>query len=282
MAVFSTPLRVLSFLVLSAALFVGGRAQGQPVHTRTDTIEVDPDVEVELHAFRGRVEVSTWERSAVRLHGEIEDTASTADEAPSIQVAGEDSILTVKPNGKTMDLDLFTALGAMTWMRGEPEGPMTVYSVRVPVDASVTLSLDAADAAVSGVEGDVKIEGVSSSVDVRDVGGRVIAGTLSGPLYAEDVRGKLIMGTAHGDLQVRLSTLANKLNVDSYTGDAEITLPADAAFNLGTDITWGDGVASDFSIPNSPIREDGTVPIGGGGPTVFFESFTGSLTLKAE
>ena len=282
MAVFSPLRRVLSILVLGSVLFVGGRAQAQSIHTITDTIAVDPDVEVELHAFRGRVEVTSWDRAAVRLSGQIEDTTSTPDETPEIQVTRRDSTLTVKPNGKTMDLDIFTVLGEITWLGGTPEGPTTRYSVRVPADASVTLYLDAADAEVSGVKGDVRVVGVTSSVEIRNVEGEVDAGTLSGPLYAEDIRGELIMGTAHGDLQANLSTVPQILHVDSYTGNAEITLPADAAFDLKTDITWGSGVTSDFAMPDSSSQEDGTIPIGGGGPTVFFESFSGRLTLKAE
>lgn len=187
MTICSTPLRVSMVAVFGVVLCLGGTVQAQSTRTMTDTIAVDPDVEV--HAFRGRVEVTTWNRSAVRLHGETEGAASTADEASEIQATREDSTLTIRPNGKKMDLDIFTVLESMVWMRGEPNGLKTIYSIRVPTDASVVLK---------------------------------------------------------------------------------------------TDITWGGGVTSDFAIPDSASQEDKSVPIGGGGPEVIFESFSGSLTLRAE
>jgi hypothetical protein len=284
MAALSASLRALSLLVLSAVLFVGGRVQAQPTHTTTDTIEVDPSVEVEAHAFRGRVEVSTWDRSAVRLRAEIAASDSGSGAAPAVQVVQEaDTTLSIRPNGKTVDSPgVFTVLDVMTWGRDGPVGPKTAYSVRVPADASVTLNLDAADAVVSGVKGEVRFKSVSSVIEVRDVRGPVFGGTLSGTLHAEGIRDELRVGTFSGDLRARLSAFADDLHVYSYTGDADITLPADAAFDLKTDITWGGGVASEFSLPSSPGREDGAVPIGGGGPTVFFDSFSGSLTLNAE
>jgi hypothetical protein len=170
----------------------------------------------------------------------------------------------------------------MTWGREEPHGPKTFYSVRVPADASVTLSLDAADAEVSGVTGEVRIASVSSSVDIQDVQGPVFAGILSGTLDAEGLRDELRVGIYSGDLRARFSTLVDDLHVFSYTGDSEITFPADASFKLKTDITWGDVVTSNIAMPDSVAPDDGPVSIRGGGPTVLFESFTGSLTLQGE
>jgi hypothetical protein len=41
-------------------------------------------------------------------------------------------------------------------------------------------------------------------------------------------------------------------------------------------------VTSDFAMPDSAAQEDGSIPIGGGGPMIAFESFSGDLTLRAE
>lgn len=283
MAVFSIPLRVLAVVVLSGFLCLSGTVQAQSTRTMTDAIAVDPDVEVELHAFRGRVEVTAWDRPAVRLRGEIEDAAPASDESAEIQVVRGDSTLTIKPNGETVESPgFFTVLDIMTWGREEPDGPKTAYSVRVPTDASVTLKLDAADAAVNGVGGDVTIEGISSSVDVREVEGRVLAGTVSGTLHAEDVRGKLGLATFSGDLRTRLSALVNDVHVGTFWGDVEVRLPTSAAFDFETDITWADVVTSNIAMPDSATHDDGPVSIHGGGPTVLFESFGGSLTLQGE
>lgn len=255
--------------------------QAQSTRTMTDTIAIEPDAEVELHAFRGEVEVTTWDRPAVRLHAEIESSDPGASNLEVLQEA--DSTLSIRPNGKTVDSPgFFTVLDIMTWGREEPDGPQTVYSVRVPADASVTLNLDAADAEVSGVKEAVVIEGVSSSVQVRDVQGKVIAGTVSGTLHAEDIQGKVGLATFSGDLRARLSALANDVHVGTFWGDVEVRLPTSAAFDFETDVTWADVVTSNIAMPDSATHDDGPVSIHGGGPTVLFESFGGSLTLQGE
>jgi hypothetical protein len=282
MSLFANPLRVLPLIFLSGVLLMGKPVQAQSTRTMTDTIAVDPGVEVEIHAVKGSVAVDVWDRSSVGVHATIDDATSESGDPSEVQVVHGNGTLTIKPNGNTVDSPgIFTVLGAMMWEREPPTGPTTSYSVQVPADASVSLSLDAADATVSGVEGEVKVEGVSSSITVRDVGGKVLAGTLSGALQAEDVRGELLVGTFSGDLQANFSTLPEEVKMGSFSGDAEITLPADAAFDLKTDITWG-GVTSDFAMPDSSSRGDGSVPIGGGGSPITFESFNGSLMLRAK
>lgn len=117
---------------------------------------------------------------------------------------------------------------------------------------------------------------------MRDVTSRVITGTVSGTLHAENIRGELIFETFSGDLTLRSSSVPAKSQLGNFSGDAEVVLPADAAFNLRTEITWGGGVTSDFAMPDSLAQGDGPIPIGGGGATLAFESVSGSLTLRPE
>jgi hypothetical protein len=266
-------------LVLLAGLFVAA-PDAHAQHTRTvrDTIALRPNGKVTVSAAAGSVRVATWDRPAIEMTLRLEDDDAARVADTRVHVEGDSSQVSIRTDNADPDGPGFWSLIGL----GSAEGPATYYTLRVPTTASVRVSAQSATIDVEGLEGNVTVEGASSPIRVRNVGGRVVAGTVSGSLHAENVQGELIFGTFSGDLQFRAPRLPTKSVVGSFSGDAEVVLPADAAFNLKTDITWGGGVASDFSMPDSSRQDDGSIPIGGGGPTLTFESFSGSLTLRAE
>jgi hypothetical protein len=277
MNVFSISLRVLSVVMLSG-LLVAGTAQAQHTRSVERTIDLQPDGKVELSAVAGSVRVTTWDRPAVEMALQIDGKTAAAVDDIDVQVEGDESHLKIRTSNADSDgMGLLDLLGL-----GASGGPATNYTLQVPKTATLRISTKSGTVDVTGVEGDVIVEGMSASVHVRDIGGRVIAGTFSGPLRAENVRGELIFGTFSGDLSLRATSLPAKSQIGSFSGNAEVVLPADAAFNLKTESSWGGTVTSDFAMPDSAAQEDGSIPIGGGGPMIAFESFSGDLTLRAE
>lgn len=278
MNVLSITLRAFGVIVLSGLLVAGVGAQAQHTRSVEQTINLQPDGKVELSVVAGSVRVTTWDRPAVEMALQIDGETATQVDNIRVQVEGDDSHVKIRTSNADSDgvgvLDLI-GLGAS-------EGPATNYTLRVPRNASLKVSTKSAGVEVTGLDGDVIVEGMSASVHVRDIGGRVVAGTFSGPLRAENVQGELIFGTFSGDLSLRSTTLPTKSQIGSFSGNAEVVLPSDAAFNLKTESSWGGTVTSDFAMPDSAVQDDGTVPIGGGGPTIAFESFSGDLTLRAE
>ncbi len=266
-------------LALLAGLFVGEMtAHAQSTRTVRDTMGLRSDGTLKVSAAAGSVSVATWERSAVEMTLRIEGPEAASVENLRVHVEEDSSEVSIRTSNADPEGPGFWDLIGL----GSTEGPATYYTLRVPATASARVSAKSASVEVEGLEGDVKVEGASSSVRVKDVEGDLMAGTLSGSVHAENVQGKLIFGTLSGDLFFQSSTLPPKSQIGSFSGDAEVVLPADAAFNLKTDITWGGGMTSDFVMPDSSSRTDGSIPIGGGGPTLTFESFSGSLTLRAE
>ena len=278
MNAFSLSLRFLSILVLSGLLAVGIEAQAQHTRSAEQTIDLQPDGKVELSAVAGSVRVSTWDRPAVGMALQIKGSSAAAVDDIRVQVEGDDSHVKIRTSNADPDGVGFLDLIGF----GSTGGPATNYTLRVPKAASLRISTKGGTVEVAGLGGDVTVEGMSTSVHVRDIGGRVIAGTFSGPLRAENVRGELIFGTFSGNLYLRATSLPAKSQIGSFSGNAEVVMPADAAFNLKTETTWGGKITSDFALPDSSAQDDGTIPIGGGGPTIAFESFSGDLTLRAE
>jgi DUF4097 and DUF4098 domain-containing protein YvlB len=270
--------RVLGLLLLCGGILASIDARAQHARTVNRTIEVRPDGRVELSARAGSVRVTTWDRPAVDVALQIDGGSAARVADVRIQVerdAGHVKIRTNKddPDGPGL-LDLIGV--------GSADGPSMNDTLRIPKTASLRVATTSAAVDVSGVEGNVTVEGLSAPIRVRDIGGRVVAGTFSGSLRAEAVRGELVFGTFSGGVHLQTASLPAKSQIGSFSGSAKVLLPADAAFNLRAETSWGGTVASDFALPDSAEGADGEVAVGGGGPTITFESFNGDLTLRAE
>jgi hypothetical protein len=266
-------------LVLLVGIFVAG-LDAHAQHTRTvrDTIGLRPDGKVKVSAAAGSVRVATWDRPTVGMTLRIEGDDAAQVQDTRVLVEGDSSTVSIRTDNADPGGPGFWDLIGL----GSAEGPATYYRLNMPATASLRVSTKSTSVSVEGLTGDVTVEGTASSIHVRNLTGRVVVGTLSGPLHAENVQGEVIFGTLSGNFHLRSTSLPTKTQIGSFSGDAEVVLPADAAFDLKTEITWGGGVTSDFAMPDSTAQGDGPVSIGGGGPTVTFESFSGSLTLRAE
>lgn len=249
----------------------------QPAHTLEETVEFESEGEVELIAERGTLQIEAWDRSAVEVAVEVGEWASGQEREDPVEIEKEGRKLVVQTAGADPD-------GAGFWdligLGGDPDAPRTHYTLRVPPTVSLSVTTQRGSVEVDGIDGESTIEGYSASVTVRDAGDVTIA-TFSGDLHAENVRGPLTFATFSGDASVEGEAPVAEHTIASFSGDAEIVFPADAAFDLRTDVSWG-GVSSDFVLPDSIAQTDGPVSVGGGGPSVIFESVGGRLTLRAQ
>jgi hypothetical protein len=270
--------RVLG-LVLGISLFLGAHVvQAQQSRTITKTLDRPADGEVEVIAERGRIEVQAWDRPEVEVQAEVRAGEAGPDDPFPVTVTTEDGTVLVETASADPDgAGLWTLIGL-----GGAGGPKMHYSIRMPAAASLSVTTQEGCVWIEGLASEVIVESYSAPVEIRNLSGKVTAATYSGPLRAENVRGPLTLATFSGDATVRGPAPAAKHTVASFSGDAEIVFPADAAFDLLTAISWGGSVTSDFPLPDSTAQGDDPVSIGGGGPSVVYESFSGSLTLRAE
>jgi len=270
--------RFFVFAVWVGILLPGGKAEAQMSRTFTKTVDIETTGTVTLNVVKGSARVTTWDRPAVEVRAQVDGKNAAQIKKAQLQVeeASREVTIRMQETGGG-EGGLLALLGL-----GESDGPDTHYRIRMPVTADLSLTTESASVEVRGVAGDGTIEGASSPIHLRNVTGDATIATFSGSLDADSLRGDLIFATFSGDATVRRQALDGDHQLATFSGNADITLPADAAFDLQTDITWGGSVTSDFAAPDSSAQGEGPLPIGGGGPTLAFESFSGSLTLRAE
>lgn len=278
MTLLSRYVRGLGLALLCGIALSGMEGKAQPSRSLTETVDLRPGGEVEINVVSGRVVVTTWERSAVEMQARIDGETAEEIENIEIQAEGSESRVTIEAEGQDAgDIGFFTLLGF-----GQSSGPETNYRLQVPATASLSITSESAPIEVEGLEGDVVIEGASSPIRLDEVAGDVRVATFSGSLEADKVQGSITFATFSGDARVQIATIAGRSQFASFSGDVHLTIPSDAAFDLRTDVSWGGTVRSEFEEVKSAVHDGETVSIGGGGPSIVFESFSGGLVLQSE
>lgn len=272
----TTTSRITTFVLLSLVLVAS--AWGQPSRVVTDTVDLDPAGGVEIEAQAGSIHVQPWDRSAVGIQVRIEGESSEQLNDTEVTVRKKRQSVIISPEGEDVgDTGFFELLGMTSY-----EGPKTYYTVRMPRTASLHVRSESAAVEIAGLKGDVTIEGGASPVTLRKVHGDATVATFSGSLTVDDTRGAITFATFSGDATGRLKAIPDDSQFASFSGDVLLTLPADAAFDLRTDVSWGGSVSTDFDGSDASPGEKDVRSFGGGGPLVQFESFSGSLQLRAE
>ncbi|MEJ2540799.1 MAG: DUF4097 family beta strand repeat-containing protein [Gemmatimonadota bacterium] len=195
-----------------------------------------------------------------------------------------------------------------------------VVVLEIPAWMPLTIRSRELDVSVSGVEaevrievldGDVRLERLSTTVDARTVDGEVdvreTSGTLQlftadGDVRVVGHRGSLQVESTDGDLMLRevngpvvqASTLdgdvdfdgvvggAGSLDLSTHDGDVDVTLPASIQADVEVS-TFDGGFTSDFRALTRGFRAGEPVRfrIGDGGARIALRSFSGDISIHS-
>jgi DUF4097 and DUF4098 domain-containing protein YvlB len=129
------------------------------------------------------------------------------------------------------------------------------------------MELDPSEIEVSGVNGNARLEAHNKDIDV------------------EDVAGQLDIGNSHGDIKIGYSAPPRaNVNVTNDSGDVDLTLPENSAFELSAASRSGD-VESDFEGPSlKPANDEESERLdgkfGGSGPQITIATTYGTIHLR--
>jgi DUF4097 and DUF4098 domain-containing protein YvlB len=104
------------------------------------------------------------------------------------------------------------------------------YEILVPIDASVTLQSTSATMHAEGLRGDITLEGVGSSVDVRDISdAHVHVKTMNGPVTLTNIR------NGH----VEIDSVSGEVDMTSVTGPLVQVISTSGRINYAGDFGSG-------------------------------------------
>jgi DUF4097 and DUF4098 domain-containing protein YvlB len=301
--------RLIVAAAVVAALPLSARAQDEIGRTQIDTtVRLDRGGAVDLSLISGKIRVTGWDRSDVKISASIES-----------------GLLRFNANSSRVSLSVDDSDDQGRRGRRHNNVGEARYEVSVPRGSRLILEAVSGDIISKGSQGEIESSSVSGDVDVTDgvravsaesvsgsvhvaqVNGNLRAEAVSGDLRAENVTGDVEASTVSGNIRlvgiqsrdVRTETVsgdivyngtieaAGQYGFESHSGTLRLNIPRGAGARFSVETFSGD-LSTDFpvTIPPSPSgsrRREGRVEftIGDGRAKVTAQTFSGSIIINS-
>jgi DUF4097 and DUF4098 domain-containing protein YvlB len=186
------------------------------------TVAVNRGQRLDVNAFAGEVTVRAWNRNAIR----VETTTSGRDR---VEVSSSATAVSIRTQGR--------------------HGPPSEVTLRISAPPWVGLSL-------SGVNTNLKVEGVRAPITAETVEGEVDVTGGEGLVSLRSVQGSVTLRGARG--RINLNSVNEDVHVSSSAGDVMAQ-----TVNGEIDLQLTDAPSVDASTVNGDIRYSGPIRNGG-------------------
>lgn len=284
---------MIPLLLITPALALAG----QPIEESAD---MAPDGRVTVVNINGDIDVSTWDRDAVELTGELGDGSELVFEASGGDVRVEVEAEERRSWGGPEPTDLVLRVprraeldvtGVSSDIRIDGAGGATLSVESVSGDVQVKGEVERLD--LVAVSGDVEFRGSARRSNVENVSGDVELEGLEGELEVSLVSGDVTLDggvfdlgrfeSVSGTLELRLEVRdGGRLSVETMSGDVELFVPANQAAEFRAQTFSGD-IRSQFGSPQREKTGPGTRlnhVAGEGRATIRLESFSGDVRIE--
>lgn len=225
-------------LVFSASAFAGKEID--------ETLEVRPGGKISIDVMRGDVQIETWDKSKIRVKGELDD----ATKKFIFEVDGDDAEIKVK-----VDDGFFNR----NWSSDGSD--LTIY---IPESSSVDAGGVSTDFDVDGVQGGITINSVSGDIDAQNITKSLNIESVSGDIDISDSWGKMRLASVSGD--VKTDGKAKHYNVSTVSGNIEASIGLSELVDL---VSVSGDLDVEFDLEDEGRVEAGTVS---GDVTLMFEN----------
>ena len=276
------------------------------------TESIAPEGKIKLNTISGDLWVRTWDKAEVEIKALKASRASSLEKAKQNadlvkievnKVSDGLEILAKYPEGKHRNLNVSVDFELMIPAKAGLKAVTISGNVKVEkIGGALKAASISGDVVVLGAAGGVDANSVSGNVSAADVVGDAYLKTVSGDVKAEKIAGSVSCETISGNAKLRgvseaktvsakvLSgdvTYQGKIRKDgrytfkSHSGNVEILIPADSAFEFSAETFSGD-IDTDFKVEVSGkiSKKELRGTVNGGGAELTLESFSGNVRLK--
>lgn len=304
--------------ILAVMFFILGMAPAESADREKyeekfeQTVSLARDGKVSLKNISGDIEVESWDKAEVKIEAKKISRASTPEKAKEnaakvkIEVIEEGNTLrietkypelSIKSLNVSIDYHLLIPDKVAVKIKSV-SGDVTLQQIGGAIEVDVVsgdIEVMKADKGVDckSVSGDLELRGINGDAFLKTVSGDIILGKMNGSIEAESVSGDIELIDVSGARVVRGNALSGSITyqgdinpegryeLKSHSGEIEMVLPSNAAFDLEASTFSGD-IESDFEImvsgKFSKKKIQGTV--NGGGAVVILKAFSGDIDLK--
>jgi len=188
----------MKYLLLASMLVSSPLLAGQQIN---ESISVKDDVSVEIEHGNGKISIVGWDKSEVKVSGELDDRAQ---KFIFEQRSGRVLIKVKMPRHKN------------NWNKKLGDD----LEIKLPMGSSVRYSGIGADAEISNLSAGLQADTVHGYLDVDGVKGRINLQSVNGNIDARNIDGDIQLETVNGNIQDHNSS-GSELILDSINGDIE-------------------------------------------------------------
>ncbi len=270
---------------------------GEPI---SESADMAPDGKVSVVNINGDIDISTWDRDAVELSGELGDGSELVFEARGGNVRVEVEVEERQNWGGPEPTDLVLRIprraeidvtGVSSDIRIDGAGGATLSAETVSGDVEARGEVERLE--LTAVSGDVEFAGRALRTTVENVSGDVELDGLEGELEVSLVSGDVFLDggafdlgrfeSVSGTLELSMEVRdGGRLSVETMSGDVDLALPAGQAGEFRAQTFSGD-IRSQFGSPQREKSGPGTRlehVAGEGRATIRVESFSGDVRLE--
>jgi DUF4097 and DUF4098 domain-containing protein YvlB len=276
-------------MIMATLTLVAALAAALPGDT---VVTVERGTRLDVENWRGNVTVESWDREAVRVRTRGDRVGGVSRRGSHLQIRSDGA-----PGGRNA----------------------TDFTITVPRWMDVRIQGHQLGVSVEGTGGEVSVETVGGSVEVRGGAGRVSVRTIQGPVRIrgargrvdvwnvndsvtlEDLVGDIAVETTNGSVTMqrirsasaRATTVNGRVVYDgavldqgryafkTHNGSITLTIPEDANATVSA-ATYNGGFRADFPVRLTGMSRDRhyDFTLGSGSARVELESFNGDITLR--
>jgi hypothetical protein len=157
------------------------------------------------------------------------------------------------------------------------------FTVKVPNGVRAAVSTVNGEMRVGDLSSDVRANTVNGRVTVSNVGGPVRANTVNGDVEVTTRNGPVTANTVNGDIDVRMSALRGEGDMSFHTVNGTVTVETPSSLDARVSMeTMHGSISSDYPVQLSgrfgPRHAEGT--IGRGGRDIEMRTVNGSVELR--
>ncbi|MCH8256844.1 MAG: DUF4097 family beta strand repeat protein [Proteobacteria bacterium] len=252
-------MKMIETFLITASLLVSGMAFAKQQEVN-QSLDVPADGLVHIIVVRGEVAVMGWEKNQVEVRGELDEQV----EDFIFETSGDETRIEVRiPRTRGMryfrdETNLTIRIPRNSRLR--VRGVSTEVEVK-DVNASVEVGVVSGDISLNGGTDRIIMQTVSGEIKLRDANGRIRLKSVSGDIESYDTTGNSSYGTVSGNIFV--DNGGEEMEVESVSGDIEV---------VRTDFIRiaGHSVSGNIEVRGDMMR----------GGSIEFDNVSGSIRLR--
>ena len=273
-------------------LMIAALGAAAPVTAQDTTVPVERGTRLTVENHRGEVLVTTWDRAAVQVRGDLGDRQR-------LSVTRSGAVLRVRPDASRGPQDADLHLVVPTWMDIRIHGNQLDVGVRGG-DGEISVETVGGDVVVEGGAGRVTVRSIQGEIAIRGARGHVEVASVNEDVTLVDIAGDLTVETTNGDIALhrirsgsaRASTVNGDIEYEgtigeggrysfaTHNGDIALTVPESTSATVTVSTYHGD-FESAFPVRLTGATRDRQFDftLGAGSARVELESFNGEIRL---